>query len=352
MNFTYQSLPGTIYFGAGQLNNLADIIRRTGGNRLFVIAEARNAEVVATIRAEFGDENVCQFSDVVQHVPRTVVDAALAVAQAFRPDLLVAIGGGSAIGLAKGIALATKWPILAIPTTYAGSEMTNVYGISADGQKVVGRDDAVLPKAVIYDPSLTATMPVSLAATSAMNAMAHLIEAVYAHNINPVTYAVALLGIRKLREGMEQLIAEKSLVGANEKIQFGAYLAGKSLCEVAMSLHHKAAHVLGGSFGLEHAALHTALLPYVLDFQLPALSPELVGDLNTTLDTRHSAQKLRDLADAMGAKTNLADIGFQAGDSPKAADLILRTPFNNPRLISRDHLIGLLQQAHDGRLSD
>ncbi len=278
------------------------------------------------------------------------MDEAIALAKENQSNLIVAIGGGSAIGLAKGMALETLVPILAIPTTYAGSEMTQVYGISSGGVKTVGRDLSVLPKTVIYDPTLTAQMPVALAATSSMNAMAHLIEALYAPDGNPVTYEISLMGARFLKEGMEQLIAEKALKNANSKLQFGSYLAGKALCEVTMSLHHKAAHVLGGSFGMEHGQVHTAMLPYVLEYQMSGLPKTVTSDLQKIFHDQNPYLRLRTLAQQMGSAITLKAIGFQEQTIPEAARLIVAKPFPNPVEITEKGIESLLMRAYHGEL--
>ena len=350
MNFIYQSFPNKVYFGNGQLKKLPAIVNEMGGTRLFVISTGRTMAIVEELIKSFGNINVSHFSKVVQHVPKTVVDEAIAVAKENRSNLIVAIGGGSAIGLAKGMALEIHVPILAIPTTYAGSEMTNVYGISSRGVKTVGRDLGVLPKTVIYDPSLTAQMPVGLAATSSMNAMAHLIEALYAHDGNPITYQTSLMGIRFLTEGMEVLISEKSLENANASLQLGAYLAGKALCEVSMSLHHKAAHVLGGSFGMEHGKVHTVLLPYVLEYQMPGIAKTVLSDLQTIFNDQRPSLKLRSLARQMGSATTLKAIGFKEQDIPEAARLIVVKLFPNPVEISEKGIEALLKRAYQGEI--
>ena len=352
MNFIYQSFPNKIYFGDGQLKKLPAIVNELGGTRLFVISTSRTMAIVDELINLFGNKNVSHFSKIVQHVPKMVVDEAIAVAKENRSNLIVAIGGGSAIGLAKGMALENHLPILAIPTTYAGSEMTNIYGISSGGMKTVGRDLGVLPKTVIYDPSLTAKMPIALAATSSMNAMAHLIEAIYAHDCNPITYQTSLMGIRFLKEGMELLISEKSLENANANLQFGAYLAGKALCEVTMSLHHKAAHVLGGSFGMEHGRVHTALLPYVLEYQMPGIAKTVSSDLQNIFNDQSPALKLRTLARQMGSATTLKAIGFKEQDIPEAARLVVAKPFPNPVEITEKGIEALLKRAYQGHLKE
>lgn len=350
MNFIYQSFPNKVYFGDGQIKKINGIIKELGGIRLFVVAGSRAGLIIDELVTSFGEKNVFHFSKVVQHVPKIVVEEALALANENQSNLIIAIGGGSAIGLAKAMALENRLPILAVPTTYAGSEMTNIYGISTDGLKTVGRDIIVLPRSVIYDPSLTMEMPLSLAATSSMNAMAHLIEALYAHDCNPVTYQMSLTGIRYLKEGMEQLIAEKSLSNANSSLQFGSYLAGKALCEVAMSLHHKVAHVLGGSFGLDHSKVHTVLLPYVLECQMPGLSTSLIKDLQTVFDDNSPSNKLRSLATQMEAATSLKAIGFRESDIPKAAGILAEMKYPNPVPINKKLIETLLMMAWEGSI--
>ena len=350
MNFTHQSFATKVYFGKNQLQKINDVVTELGGKRLFVISSSRTKYIVDELIRSSGEKNVFHYSNIVQHVPKETVDEASALAKEEQSNLIVAIGGGSAIGLAKGLALSTHLPILAVPSTYAGSEMTHVYGISSGGVKTVGRNLAVLPRSVIYDPSLTERMPLFLAATSSMNAMAHLIEALYAHDTNPITYQNSLMGIKFLKTGMEQLISEKTLVNANENLQFGAYLGGKSLCEVSMSLHHKAAHVLGGSFGMDHSKLHTVLLPYVLEFQLQALPKSIVGDLQSSLEHEYPPNKLRMLAEQMGADISLKAIGFDRNRLEEAWSVIGAMKFPNPVDITIDGMKNLLRMAYEGRL--
>jgi alcohol dehydrogenase class IV len=317
---------------------------------LFVVAGSRQDPIVNDLVLEFGKKNVFHFSKIVQHVPKEVAEEAAALANNNHSDLIIAIGGGSAIGLAKAVALQNHVRILAIPTTYAGSEMTNIYGISSEGVKKVGRDANALPACVIYDPSMTESMPLSLAATSSMNAMAHLIEALYAHDGNPVTYQTSMMGIQFVRNGMEQLAAERSLKNANETLQFGSYLGGKALCEVSMSLHHKLAHVLGGTFNLDHSQTHTALLPYVLQYQLPGLSQTILHDLQAVLGDMNPPQKLRGLSEQMGAPISLKAIGFQKENIPRAANLLAKTNFPNPVPVDQKLIEQMLSAAYEGHL--
>jgi len=316
-----------------------------------VIATKRLAGQVDHLTAALGARRVIQFSNVIQQVPDTLVKEAAAFREEHHPDILVAIGGGSAIGLAKALALAKYIPQIAIPTTFSGSEQTNIYGISSEGAKRTGRDDKVLPGIVIYDPDLIQTMPKHLAVTSAMNAMAHLMEAIYSPSENPVTRNNAILGMDAIKGGIKELSATDGLTeSAIEKILFGSFLAGKCLCEVEMSLHHKTAHVLGGSFGMEHSSVHTVLQPYVLAYQWPHLSSAIQSDFKLALDSEHPPKALKELAENAGAKTNLKSIGFKEEDIGKAAEIIESKPYANVAPITKEGLVKMLTNAYHGKI--
>ena len=348
MEFSYKSFPAQVHFGKGKIAVLPELLK--GFSSVLLIAEGRFAPQAERFAAAFGNEKVVLFSNVIQHVPQRIVDEAYEVVKKENPDVLLSIGGGSSVGLAKALALQTELPIIAVPTTYAGSEQTNIWGISTEAGKTTGRSAKVLPKVVVYDPELTQSMPPVLAAKSAMNAMAHLMEAVYAPDGNPFTSHYAKLGMKSLKEGLLKLAEEKGLSEqTNEKILFGAYLGGKSLCEVSMSLHHKAAHVLGGSFGMEHATVHTVLQSYVLAYQWPYLSAGTQADFKEVFGEK-PAIALRELADKNNIASDLKSIGFIEEDIPEAAALLLKKPYANPAPLNENGLEQLLRNAWAGKL--
>ena len=348
-NFEFQSLAADVHFGPGKVSQLPGLI---GDKKAFVIAEERQQAIVDQLSTELGAKNVVPFREVGQHVPAGLVAQAAAVYVSEGCEILVAIGGGSTIGLAKALALETSHPIIAVPTTYAGSEMTNIWGItSAAGAKTTGRDARVLPAHVIYDPDLTITLPKKLAATSAMHAMAHLMEAIYAPDVNPVTYITSLYGMKQMMIGMLILSREKKLsANANNLLLLGAFLGGKGLREVAMSLHHKAAHVLSDTFALEHSHVHTVLQPYVLEYQWGSLVNKTKEDLKQALMNPYPPMALYDAAKVMDAPFSLKEIGFKAEDIEKAVDIMLEQPYANPAPLDRDKLIKMMQRAYDGKL--
>lgn len=349
MNFDYRAFPTHIHFGYGKISILPDLLKEY--KKVMVFAGHLMDHYVNDLIASLGEERILQFSNIIQHVPEHLVQEATNRLNLYKPDVLVSIGGGSSLGLAKVMALASKLPIIAVPTTFAGSEQTNIWGITTKNGKTTGRSDLVLPSVVIYDPNLTITMPFQLTVTSAMNAMAHLMEAIYSPGGNPITSYNALLGMNELKKGLEGVAKSKSLTRElNEKILFGAYLAGKSLCEVSMSLHHKAAHVLGGSFGMEHATVHTVLQSYVLAYQWSFLSETIQNDFIRVLENDYPPFVLKALAAEAGAKTDLESIGFTRSDIKEAARMIVSIPYENIRPVTEQGIIEMLTNAFEGNL--
>ncbi len=377
MNFEYRSLPAKVIFGSGKWRELPRHL--SSYSKVMIIASDRLQPLTAHMVKELGAGRVSVFSRIAQHAPQDIVNEAAELAGEFRPDILLAMGGGSAIGLAKAVSITrakmqfdeqqlpqqpsyrphARMSIVAMPTTFSGSEQTDIWGISTSGVKNTGRSDRVLPSLVVYDPELFEVMPAGLAVTSAMNAMAHLIEAVYAPDGNPLTSGQALQGIRWMKKGLMRLadrpshsLAETPLsipAEIAELLLFGAFLAGKSLREVSMSLQHKTAHVLGGSFGLDHATVHTVLLPYVLRYQWPHLDADIRQDLEQVLGP-DPAEELRDLTKNAGGPVDLNSIGFNKADIPGAVDSILSKPYGNPAPLEKDRMIRMLENAWNGSL--
>lgn len=347
--FSYKTFGVHTHFGIGKISVLNEVLKSF--NRILLIAGKSGDKLAEDISSRFKEKSFERLSDIAQHVPRENVYDAVKVATKHHSEVLLTIGGGSSTGLGKAIALETKLPIIAIPTTYAGSEQTDIWGITEGERKLTGRADHVVPKIVIYDPNLTVTMPKSLAVTSAINAMAHLVEAVYSTFGNPVTSHIAVLGMKTIFDALKELEASPTLtMKVNEKLLFGAYLGGKCLSEVPMALHHKAAHVLGGTFRMDHAKLHTALLPYVIAHQWPFLEEQQRQKFVDATGKENPAHGLKTLAEGLGAATNLKDLGFQHTDIERASDMVVSQSFPNPAPVNKEFVVSLLQNAYEGKL--
>jgi maleylacetate reductase len=345
--FVFQASLPRVVFGAGALQQLAREIELLGAKRALVLATPEQAASAARVAEMLGPRAAGVFAQAVMHVPAETARAARAEAQRLGADIAVAIGGGSTTGLGKAIALESSLPIVAIPTTYAGSEVTPIWGLTEAGVKKTGRDARVLPRTVIYDPELSLSLPLSLSITSGMNAIAHAAEGLYAHDGNPITALMAEEGMRAIAAALPKLGTDPRDLAARGDALYGAWLCGTVLGAVAMGLHHKLCHTLGGSFNLPHAEAHTVILPHALAYNAEH-APQAMARIARALGSADAARGVFELSQRLGAPTSLRSIGMPADALDRAADLAVQTPYPNPRPLDRAALRALLQRAWNG----
>jgi maleylacetate reductase len=346
-DFTYDQPPARIIFGVGAFARLGDEVMRLGARRALVLSTPEQLKEAEEAVRRLGSLAAGIFPEAVMHVPIETARDARAVAKRLDADCCVAIGGGSTIGLGKAIALESGLPIVAVPTTYAGSEMTPIYGLTEDGIKKTGRDLKVLPKAVIYDPELTLTLPPAIAGPSGMNAVAHCVEGLYAIDGNPIISLFAAEGIRALARSLPRVVEAPGDIDARADALYGAWLAGTVLGAVSIGIHHKLCHTLGGTFNLPHAEVHTVILPHAAEFNSKA-APQAMRITAEALGAQDAAQGLYDLAARIGARVALKDIGMPADGLERAAELATQNPYANPRPVEYAGVLQLLRNAYNG----
>lgn len=348
-SFTYEAHAARVVFGAGSVRQVADEVERLGGARALVLSTPNQADAAEQVAARLGERSAGVHAGAVMHVPIEVARQAVAKAKTAGADCMVAIGGGSTTGLAKAIALETGLPYIAIPTSYAGSEMTPIYGLTEGGQKRTGRDLRVLARTVIYDPELTYDLPAQLTVTSGLNAIAHAAEGLYARDANPVMSLMAEEGIRALFEGIPAVMANPRDADGRAQCLYGAWLCGTVLGNVGMALHHKLCHTIGGSFDLPHAETHTIVLPHALAYNAVAV-PEAMARIARAIggSAEDVPARLFDIAAHHGAPVALRDIGMGEADIDVALERALANPYWNPRAIEREPLRALIQAAYAG----
>jgi maleylacetate reductase len=347
-SFTYSSGPARVVFGSGTLRLLGPEVRRLGAARVLLLSGPHQAKAAAQAAESLGSLMVAQFDGAAMHTPVEVTTKALAVLRDSQADCVVAIGGGSTIGLSKALALRTDVPQIVVPTTYAGSEATPVLGETADGQKTTQRSPAILPETIVYDVDLTLSLPVPTSVTSGINAFAHAVEALYSPDANPVTDQLALDAVRRLGRSLPKIVSDASDTNARSDVLQAAWLAGTCLGTVGMSLHHKLCHTLGGSFGLPHAATHTVVLPHAMAYNAAA-APEAMRRIAEALDVADAPTGVYDLIAGLNGPTSLRELGLAAADLPAAAELATAAPYPNPREVTTSGILGVLEDAWAGR---
>ena len=345
-SFVYDQPARRVIFGVGSLDRLAEEVKRLGSRALVLSTPEQRADA-ERVAKQLGSLAVGVYAEAVMHVPIETARAAREEAKRLGADVYVAVGGGSTVGLGKAIALETTNPILAIPTTFAGSEMTPIYGLTEAGIKKTGRDNKVLPRTVIYDPVLTLTLPAKIAGPSGINAIAHCIEALYAPDGNPIISLMAAEGIRALARALPVVVSQPTDLGARSDALYGAWLAGAVLGSTSMSIHHKLCHTLGGSFNLQHADVHTVILPHATAYNREA-APDAMRRAAEALGSADAAQGIYDLIVKIGGPVALKDIGMPADGLDKAAKLATENPYYNPRPIEYAGVRELLEHAYHG----
>lgn len=348
LTFQYDALPARVVFGAGTLAQLSGEAARLQIYRALVISTAGQRRLAKRVHELLGSLAGGVFAHAAMHTPAEVTEAAMTQVADLRVDGFIAIGGGSAIGLSKALALRTDLPQIVIPTTYAGSEATPVLGETIGNVKHTQRSAKILPETILYDVELTVGLPVAVSMVSGLNSMAHAVEALYAPDRNPLTNLMAEAALRALIDALPLIQTRADDLDARTTALSGAWMSGCCLGVTTMGLHHKLCHTLGGAFGLPHAETHAVLLSHVLAYNLSfaADAKRLLSQLFLEPDP---AMALAKFTHRLGLPNSLSDLGMPEAAIDSAADIAVSRPYPNPRPLEREAIRNLLARAWAGR---
>jgi len=345
--FAAQFAQVRVRFGAGIRRQVSEEISRLGCKRALVLSTPPQADSAMEMAQEIGDLAVGVFTRATMHTPVAVTEEAVAHAQSVRADCIVSVGGGSTTGLGKAIALRTDLPQVVVPTTYAGSEATNILGQTENGIKTTLTDARVQPEVILYDAELVKTLPVGMTVTSALNAMAHAAEGLYARDRNPVSTLLAIEGLEAFAESLDRVVAKPDDLEARGQTLYAAWLCGTVLGQVGMALHHKLCHTLGGTFDLPHAETHAIILPHAIAFNARAAGREL-EPISRIFGDGDPGMALYEFAKRLGAPLALKDLGVSQKDLDRAAELATAKPYWNPQPVTKEDIARLLEAAWKG----
>jgi len=348
--FSVQHGTTRVVFGAGVSDGILEEVDRLGAKRVLVVSTPGRKDAAAVLAARLRDRSAGVLATAREHVPIDVVTAARREIDHSEADAVLALGGGSAIGLAKALALAGRVRVFAIPTTYSGSEMTPVYGITEGNEKRTGRDERARPSLVVYDPALTLGLSRDVTVASLWNAMAHAVEALWAREVDRATLVTAEEALRLLASSVARLAVRLDDGGAREDALEGAYLAGTVFADAGGGLHHKLCHVLGGAFALPHAATHAVLLPHVVRFHRDA-APDAMRAIARALGVVDPVDGMDRLARATGVAPNLERLGMPRDGIGRVVDVLLASPPFHPRPLERVAVAAMLARAASANLT-
>lgn len=347
LTFEHRSLPWNILFGVGAIQRLPEELDKLGLSNALVLSSPQQEDQGREVVKILAGRAVGLFAKAAMHVPLATVEQAAEIARRLNADSTVSIGGGSTTGLGKALALRLSLPNIVIPTSYAGSEMTNIWGITEDGQKTTGRDDAVLPTLTIYDPELTLTLPPEFAGPSGLNAMAQAVVNVASQKENPFVSAMALEAIRKLSHGLPIIMSEPDNLAARSEVLLGACFAGGAIGAGTSSLHHRLCHTFGGALNTPHAETHAILLPHSVAYNAVATA-DGTEKIAQAMGVKNAAIGIHELAKVVGAPTTLRQIGIEHDDLDRIVALVMEALPENPEPITRARLRALLENAFQG----
>jgi maleylacetate reductase len=350
--FRYVSYAQEVIFAPGALAQVGEEVARPGWRKIMLCANRsmQSNGFIDSMKSPLGECLVAVFDRVQPHVQDVQLKEALAIAREKNIEAVIGLGGGSPIGMAKAIGFELLVPIIAIPTTYAGSEMTPLYGVTHTDEnpprKVTVNDAKAIPQLVLYDPELTIATPPALTASTGINALAHCVEALYSKTRNPLSTAAAGTGVQHILKALFNCYQDGRNLEWRTEMFLGAHLAGLSLASVSMGLHHGVCHVLGGTANIPHGIANSIILPHAIRFNADATATQLlpvaealgvpVNRINPMVVMEAMVQKIFHLISQMNLPQRLRDVGVAESDLPRLAQIAYqnRTVQNNPKPIT------------------
>jgi alcohol dehydrogenase class IV len=347
-SFELNVLPIRAAFGDGQSAKLPERLQELAIARPLLIGTAAAETRYQALFGLLADSPSATFFAAEPHCPEPIVERCRRTYLDARCDGVVAIGGGSTLGLGKILAAEEGAKFIALPTTYSGSEMTPLFGRKIGTEKRVGRDPKCRPQLVIYDGRLTAGLPRRMAACSGMNSVAHAVEALYPQRLNPLAPLLAEQALLAHRHGLREIASGSPSVAALDAVQYGGFLGGVLVSMCGIALHHQLCHVLGGLFELPHGATNSVILPHAVAYNLPSI-PEAAAVIERVFGGKNAAAALFDFATDIHAPQSLRDLGMpESGIEPTVAAILAHGGWN-PRALERAGILELVHAAFEGR---
>lgn len=321
-----------IVTGPGCLDEIASECERLHARRVLVVTSDSSRSIAERIRAILGPIWGGEFADVVAHVPAAQANAVVANAQEIRADSVLTVGGGSATGLGKIVALALRLPLVSVPTTFTGCEMTALYGVTTARGFETGRDERTRPRAVLHDPALSLGLAPDVTGASGYDAIGSCLDVLWRLDA-PRAATSAREGLETLWEVLPSMADDPLDIVARETALLGARAAGQGLDAAGPGLYRRLAWELATLRSCSPAELSGWLLPTVSDFNAPR-QPGALGDIAG----RPVTDALRDLGKRLGLATDPVGLGYDADDVAWAAARVAADPPPNPTPVSADAL--------------
>lgn len=348
MNFAVDLQPAHVRFGVGARDLLAEECDRLGVERVLLICTPGGAARYRKVAEALGPRLAATFAEAEPHCPEPVVERCRALWRSARADGVVTVGGGSTIALGKNLTVEDGAKFVCIPTTYSGSEMTDIYGRKVGNEKRTARSVKCRAHVVIYDPELTLDLPRHETVTTGMNSLAHAVEALYPPTPNPVAFLLAREALCAHRDGLPDAAENPTDIDARSRALYAGFLGGLLIGMTGIALHHRLCHVLGGLFDLPHGETNSVVLAHVVAYNAAA-APEAARAIAEVFGDADAARAIDAFARRIGAPSSLREIGMPEDGIDAAVRETLARGGWNPRPPEKAGLRALLQSAWEGR---
>ncbi len=337
-----------VSFGRNWADALLEHTRRLGLRRVAVLCSRGREPLAERACSLLGDRGIGVLPLARSHVPREIVDQACEELDGMGADGIVTIGGGASTALGKATQLRRSRPFIAIPTTYAGIEMTSSYGIRDGNRTISAVDERVRPTVVIYDPTLTFNLPLEVSIPSLFQALAHAADALYSSSTSARLQAMAASAITRIAVNLSRLTSDPQDLELRSAVLRGAYQAGTVLGAAGTALHDQLVRLIAGEYGLPYAKTHAVLLPHVVGFNA-SIAQRATQTIGRALGSRDPSAALFDLAVISDAPTRLDRLGLTADNAREVAIKIAAARFDNPRRPTAAQIESLMHDARLGR---
>lgn len=363
--------PTEIRFGDALLDEIGEHIR--GAKRVCVVTGLKSAEQsglkgrIETLLCDAGVENVV-FGAASPNPPCTEVDTIAARAREAGCELVIGVGGGSAMDAAKGVAvgatnrrpvadlIGTQWPnralpLLLIPTTAGTGSEVNQYAILTDteqGDKVNLHGPDTVPYLALLDPELTVGLPLEYTVDTGVDAFCHAVEGYISRRATPLSDALALEAIAQVRSALPRVCTKPDDIGARGRMLYAASVAGLVIAQAGTTMVHALGYHLTLRHGVSHGRANAALIAHGLDFNYDA-APDKIGrvyELFGGSRDRGGVEALTAWLHELGVVTELAHYGVTDGELARYADYVMTkgNTKSSPRVVDANDVRGFLRR--------
>lgn len=339
-------------FGAGSAKALSSDCKQLGIHKLMVIGTPSARDRYSETLDPLHTATAAHFFKAQPHCPVETVEACRQAYRRAGCNGVVAIGGGSTLGLGKILAAEEGAIFIAVPTTYSGTEATAIFGRKIDGEKRTVIDDACRPSLIVYDPELSQSLPADITVMTGMNSVAHAVDALYGQNsgsmhIGPLTIALAREALFAHQKGLSAVVHGEDNIANRQRLLYAGFLGGLLISMHGIAIHHRLCHVIGGLFDVPHGATNSIILPHAVAYNTGVV-PQADQLIQEVFEGDNPAKCIYQFTQSLNAPADLREFGVPESAATQIAQHQIAHGGWNPREVTLASLTELVKNAING----